>query len=301
MRPLPLVLAVVPILAQAACLDPSATVERRLERTFQVAAGSTVHVQLSGGRVTAETGPPGTVHVVLRQVARTNAGEQTAEAMLKDLEISATQDGNEVRLIGRRRRFVSWSGWGVWRLDHIQLSATVMAPADVRLDLDTSGGTIDVRGDRTAEVRADTSGGSIAVDGGAGPMLLNTSGGSIKVGRSLGTLHADTSGGSIGVDYIGSTARDIDLATSGGSIRVGLDPAVDLNVSAGTSGGDVEIVGVPFDSRSQGRSHASGTINGGTGRLRASTSGGSIRLRAAVDPGPSVNLAMHAVERTRRD
>jgi hypothetical protein len=269
--------------SQAACLDSPAVLERRLERSYKVSSDSTVRVELSGGSVTAVTGPPGTVQVLLRQVVHTNAGEREAESLLSTYQVSVVQDGSEVRLIARRtRRGDDWQSWG---RNRVRLSATVTVPPDVRLDLDTSGGRISIQGIRTAEVRADTSGGSIAVDGGSAPFTLNTSGGSIKVVHALGRLRADTSGGSVAVDYVGASASDIDLSTSGGSIRVGLDPAAGMNVAAGTSGGTVRIEGLSFEGHSQGRSHASGTINGGgTGRLRASTSGGGILVRAASNP-----------------
>jgi hypothetical protein len=41
---------------------------------------------------------------------------------------------------------------------------------------------------------------------------------------------------------------------------------------------------LPFEALSHGRSHANGTINGGTNRLRASTSGGGISIRGVGGP-----------------
>ena len=108
----------------------------------------------------------------------------------------------------------------------------------------------------------------------------------------LGRLSADTSGGGINVGYVGPTARDVVLTTSGGSIRVGVDPKASLAVDAGTSGGSVRVEDLPFDTLSHGRSHANGTINGGTNRLRASTSGGGISIRGVGDPGLARNVGM---------
>jgi hypothetical protein len=76
---------------EAACFDPPAVLERRFERTFQVAAGSSVRVELSGGSVTTQTGPAGTVRLQLRQVARTTGGERRAEDMLSNYQVSAIQ------------------------------------------------------------------------------------------------------------------------------------------------------------------------------------------------------------------
>jgi DUF4097 and DUF4098 domain-containing protein YvlB len=257
------------------CYDQTAVLERRLERTFHVAPGSTVRVELAGGSVTAETGPPGQVHVSIRQAVHTDEGESAANRILADYRVDATQEGPEILVVGRRQNLLSWTRWR----NRVDLSATVTAPPDVVLDLGTSGGRISVRGDRTAQVNADTSGGSVSADGGSGDLRLNTSGGSIRVGRVLGRLNADTSGGGINVAYVGPTARDVVLTTSGGSIRVGVDPKASLAVDAGTSGGSVRVEDLPFDVLSHGRSHANGTINGGSNRLRASTSGGGISIR----------------------
>ena len=268
-------LASLPLLCSLGCHDQNAVLERRLERSFQVAAGSTVRVELAGGSVTAETGPPGQVHVSIRQAVYTDDGESAANRVLADYRVEATQEGREVVVVGRRKNPLSWSRWR----ERVELSATVTAPPDVVLDLGTSGGRISVHGDRTAPVKAGTSGGSVSADGGSGDLRLNTSGGSIRVARVLGRLNADTSGGGINVGYVGPSARDVVLTTSGGSIRVGVDPKASLAVDAGTSGGSVRVEDLPFDVLSHGRSHANGTINGGANRLRASTSGGGISIR----------------------
>jgi hypothetical protein len=277
-------LAVLPVIAGGACIEQGAVLERRLERSFQVASGSTVRVELSGGSVTAVTGPPGVVQVSVLQTVHTNESEQAATRRLEDYLVDARQERGEVLVVGRRKSLLSW---GRWRGNGVRLSTTVTAPPDVRLDLGTSGGRINVRGERVAAVRAATSGGSVSVDGGSADLALNTSGGSIRVARALGRLTADTSGGGITVDYLGASAGDVVLQTSGGSIRVGLDPVGSFALDAGTSGGSVRIEDLPFDALSHGRSHANGTINGGANRLRASTSGGSVTIHAVGDPGRS--------------
>jgi hypothetical protein len=265
------------VAGQTACFSLSfaGTVERRVERVFTVAAGAAVNVRISGGGITADAGEAGTVRVTLRQ--RITAGsEAEADRALEEYEIALTQEGNEIRVVARPKNR-NWS-------NRVHVSARVTAPSDARLDLQTSGGGITVRGDRQAALRAATSGGGIDVDGGAGDLVLDTSGGGIEVGRALGVLSADTSGGGISVDYVGAAARQIELGTSGGGIRVGVDPAASLAITASTSGGGVHIDGLPFRAESHSRSRARGTINGGAGRLQAETSGGSIDVRAATAP-----------------
>jgi len=264
--------------ALVAVFPAAGTVDRTLERSFNVAPGSIVKVDITGGPITATVGPAGTVQLTLKQEIR--AGSETeANDLLAHFEIAATQQGEEVRLTARMKEKLGWlHQWG----NAVRFSAVLTVPANVRLDLDTSGGSIKVNGETTAALRADTSGGSITVDGGSGDLNLDTSGGGIKVGRALGKLRADTSGGSITVGYVGATVTDVNLATSGGSISCGVDPAARLNLAADTSGGSVQVEGLPFEAHSREHSHASGKINGGGAPLRADTSGGSIVIHGAA-------------------
>ena len=256
----------------------SAQIERRLERSFSAEAGSVVTVEMSGAPITVNTGGSDNVQLTLRQVIAVDSDSE-ADRLLEDYEIVAGQQAGAISFIARRKT----EGGENYRRGNsrVRFEATLTVPANIRLDLNTSGGSIAVHGERTAAVDADTSGGSITVDGGRGDMHLDTSGGTIRVARAYGVLHADTSGGSIAVEYLGPDVTDVSLDTSGGSIRVGVDAAAKLDVRAGTSGGGVDIDGLPFQAQSVGRSRASGTLNGGGGQLRANTSGGSIEIRAA--------------------
>jgi hypothetical protein len=252
-------------------------VERRLERTFTVQPDSLVVVRITGGPITVSTGSGRSMSLTLDQRISNTSSEARADEALQDYEISAVQQGGTVTLTARRHpdRERRWRRGDV----HVSFQATLTVPADVRLQLDTSGGPIMVRGERLAHVDADTSGGPITVDGGRANFILDTSGGAIRVGRVLGNVRANTSGGGITVDYVGPTATEVLLDTSGGSIRVGVDRAARLDITAATSGGSVDINDLPFETRSLRRSRASGTINGGGGRLTADTSGGSIEIR----------------------
>ena len=258
-------------------LSGAPQVERRLERTFTVAAGSTVLVDISGGPIDVETGSGRSVQLTLLQRVDNVSNDAQADEALRDYDISATQQDSTVTLIGRRHRGTSER----WRRGdpHVRLSARLTVPADVKLDLDTSGGPITVRGERAANVQVHTSGGAITVDGGRADFALDTSGGPIRVGRVLGNVRAETSGGSITVDYVGPNATEVLLDTSGGAIRVGVDRAAKLDISASTSGGSVDVENLPFETRTIRRTRAVGSINGGGGRLTADTSGGSIEIR----------------------
>lgn len=266
------------LLATAAVLPATAGIERSLDQTFNVASGSIVKVDVSGCSIRTMVGPAGTARVVLKEKFRTdNAAE--ADKLLERYEIVCTQQGDEVKLVVKHKGGLGFH-WGLG--ERVEFAPEITLPADVRLDLDTSGGSITIAGEMTASVRADTSGGSIRADGGS-DLNLDTSGGSIQVRRALGKLRADTSGGSITVDFVGPGATEVNLDTSGGSIRAGVDPAAKLDLVADTSGGSVQVDGfASFVVEKKERDHVSGRLNGGGGKLRADTSGGSIRITAAT-------------------
>lgn len=257
----------------------AAPLERQVERTFTVAPGSLVSIDISGGSISVTTSTDRAARITLIQRVDV-ATEREADAALADYTVSFTQQDDKVAVVARRKREVRWRPGS----PRVNISAELAVPADVRLDLDTSGGSIVVRGYRNAALDADTSGGSITVDGGSAGINLDTSGGSIRVGRALSVLHADTSGGSITVDHVGAAAREVTLDTSGGSIRVGVAPTARLNIEASTSGGGVSADGLPINvTNMRGRSQLSGTLNGGGGRLHAATSGGSVRITASSE------------------
>lgn len=267
--------------AFTAVIGPSfGPLERRVERSFEVAPGSAVAVDISGGSISVTTGPGRTARLVLVQRVEA-ASEREADEAIARYSVSLSQAGDQVRLATRRKNDGTW---GLGRRQHVNMNAELIVPADVRLDLDTSGGSIGVRGDRTAEVSADTAGGSISVDGGRAAFDLDTSGGSIRVGHALSVLRAHTSGGSITVGHVGASARDVVVQTSGGSIRVGVAPDARLTVDASTSGGSVSADALPLNISARSRSALTGTLNGGGGgRLHAATSGGSVSIRPSQE------------------
>lgn len=260
--------------AIAIAAPETAPLERELAHTYQVTPGSTVVVDISGGRISVVPSSGRNATVRLIQRVHTTS-EREAEAALRDYTVVMTQENGGVRLTTRRS---SGPNVGFWRRARVQMDAELAVPPDVVLEVKTSGGSIDIRGERTARINAHTSGGSIKVEGGTASIAVNTSGGSIRIGRTTSTLRARTSGGSVHVDHVDASASDVDVSTSGGSVHVGVSTAARLTVDASTSGGRVSASGLPLATSRHSNSHVSGALNGGAGRLRAHTSGGSVRI-----------------------
>ena len=241
--------------------------ERHLDRTFTVAPGGSLTVDVDGGTINVTGGDTRqvVVHVVLKG----------SDSSLEETDLSAEQHGNDVVVRGDKRSnsFFGLFNWG----NSSGAKVTVTVPQRYNVDLKTSGktsgGNISLA-DITGDIRMSTSGGGIDLARLHGDTFVRTSGGGIKVVDVTGDVDAQTSGGGMRVEKVKGNVRahtssgevratnivgDVDLHSSGGRV---LAEGVDGAIRADTSGGsvDVELVGA----------------NRG---IVATTSGGSITVR----------------------
>ncbi|HVY23625.1 MAG TPA: DUF4097 family beta strand repeat-containing protein [Steroidobacteraceae bacterium] len=265
------------VLATAA--NASANTTRTRVEDYSVMPGAHVNVKINGGPINVKAGAAGKVHVELVAVANASSEKELDELIAKAQPI-IEQKGQQIRVVLHDGDH--GGSWSWWHSDNgVHFRVNLIVPTAVDLDLDTSGGPINVDGEVQGEVHVHTSGGPISITGATGKLDLDTSGGGITVDRVLQQLHADTSGGSIQIGYVGPDVVDINADTSGGNISIGLDAAGNYDLDADTSGGNVSINGLSFDASRQDRTHAEGRINRGGARVRADTSGGNVDIHAA--------------------
>ena len=290
-----------------------AKIERIVEKTFTVQPGGTLRVETQGGEI--RVGPSGdnVVKVTAREKIRASS-EAEADELLKKLDLTIEQSGNDVTARAKYERPAMGFNFGSWPPVSVDFIVTV--PASFLTDLHTSGGGITV-GNLAAKVNARTSGGGIklgkigaAVDartsgGGVtleearGPVKLSTSGGSITVGVVAGeaelstsgggiriesvegSLRASTSGGSIRAGFAGPLKDDCALSTSGGSVKVTVDKTAAFRLDASTSGGSVDAEGltITLEKSNRGRTQLTGAVNGGGSLLKLRSSGGDIVVK----------------------
>lgn len=263
----------------AATLPCYAKIQRTVEKTFPLPAEGSVKVNISGGSINVVIGDTDRVEVELTQTFRTNS-ESEADEISEQYDIILEQRGQEIKIAATHDKSGRW-----WKNSNHRgsgFSARLTVPAYAKLDLDTSGGSIKIRGETSSDIRANTSGGSIDITGSSGDLHLDTSGGSISVEKALGKIHVDTSGGSITIRYVGPGSAGVHADTSGGGIHIGLDQSGAYDIVADTSGGSVRIEGLNFKATKQDRTHAEGTVNGGGVKVYADTSGGGIVIRGAT-------------------
>lgn len=232
---------------------------KEIERSFNANEGETLTVKTDAGSIEILTHNSDSIEV--------NAKIEGSQE--DEFDVSFDADGDGLTIVGKRE---NGHGWG-WNSLKVKYEITV--PKRYNLDLDTSGGSIQIE-DIIGEIKVRTSGGSISVGDVEGDVSLHTSGGSIRTNDIMGEIDAHTSGGSIEVTFAKQPQKDASLTTSGGSITARLPADVAIDLDASTSGGRVksefDVVGKVKKQRIRGK------INGGGTELELHTSGGSVRV-----------------------
>jgi hypothetical protein len=298
------------LLAAPAMLQ--AKITRTVEKNFTVQPGGNLKVKTAGGDIKVLTGTGNEVKVTATEQIHADS-EAKADELLKDLELTIEQQGNDVTATAKYDR---QGGWHIGNWPPVNVSFTVVVPSQFNVDLNTSGGNIglqsingharlrtsggDLKIDRvegevdgstsggnivlhegTARVHLTTSGGDIHVDRAGGEADLSTSGGNIVINSVQGRLSATTSGGDVKASIEGALKGDCKLTTSGGQVVVNVDKNAAFDLKAHTSGGDVDAAGITISIEKGGlrRSSLAGKVNGGGPELYLGSSGGDIRIR----------------------
>jgi len=299
------------VAASALAVSARAEIKRTVEKTFTVQPGGALKVQTSGGDIRVLTGSGNEVKVTALERIKAGSDAQ-ADEMLKELDLRMEQQGDNVTAVAKYDKKGGWH----WGSTPVSVSFTVVVPSRYNVDLNTSGGDIqlesingqarlrtsggDLKIDRvegevdggtsggnivlregTAKVRLSTSGGDIHVDRAGGEADLSTSGGGIVIKSVLGRLTASTSGGDIKASIEGALKGDCRLTTSGGEVVVAVDKSAAFDLKAHTSGGDVDAAGITIAIEKGGlrKSSLAGKVNGGGPLLYLGSSGGDIRVR----------------------
>lgn len=232
---------------------------KEIERSFTVTEGESLTVKTDAGSIEIKTHNNDSIEVF--------AEVEGSQEDNFDISFDVNDDGLEI--VGRNDNSHGWN----WNSLKVKYQITV--PKRFNLDLDTSGGSIEIE-DITGEIKVRTSGGSISVGDVNGDISLHTSGGSIRTEDVMGEIDAHTSGGSINVTFAKQPLKDASLTTSGGSITARLPSNVAIDIDASTSGGRVKT---EFDVSGKVKNQRiRGKINGGGPEIELHTSGGSVRV-----------------------
>jgi DUF4097 and DUF4098 domain-containing protein YvlB len=228
--------------------------ESARSKSFNVNKGGTIEISTSVGDIQILTWEKNEVYVNIEGLDEEDISQ-----------VKMSQNGNIVR-VSYRTRWGDGSG-------HVRFNVNV--PSQFNLDLNTSGGDLEVKGGLTGKIDGSTSGGDIKLGNVfGGPVDVSTSGGDISTGKLEGEGHLKTAGGDI---HVGSVNGSLYANTSGGSIRV---ETVSKTLEAKTAGGDIVIGDVGGEARV---STSGGDVSVGkvSGKATLSTAGGDIELKGA--------------------
>lgn len=292
-----------------------AKITRNVDKTFAVQPGGHLKAATQGGDITIRTSDSPEVRIRARQVVRAST-EQEADEILAKLTLTLEQNGNDVTAESKYEKRGSGNWFGSW--PPVSVSFEITVPRNYHLNLNTSGGDIEVASltgdvrartsggdlkfaridgdidastsggdivlnEGTARAKLSTSGGNIEVDRAGGPTEVSTSGGDIKLNSVANLISATTSGGDVRAVITGPLTQDTLLSTSGGEVDVRVVKGTGFQLDASTSGGDVKADGltITIEKGGSGKSRLSGAVNGGGPRLKLRSSGGDVIIRAS--------------------
>jgi len=246
------------------------TADEPFSRSFDVSGAPRIIVETFNGSIDVQTGEAGQVDI--DGTKRGSGASQTeAQADLKNVEVSMTQEGDTIRMVARRTDSAFNTGSSGASFD-------LIVPAGATLDLRSSNGglaSIGVTGDVTMR----TSNGEIDVRGGAGRLDLQTSNGRIRIEAQDAAVDAHTSNGAI--DFRGALADGEHVFdTSNGSLDITLPSDARFRIDADTSNGKVTTDFAVTVSGSLEDDQLKGTVGDNPSiSIRATSSNGSISIR----------------------
>lgn len=237
-----------------------ADIDKKVEKTFAAEAGGKLLVDSDYGSVTIRSHASNEVLVKVSLRADTN-NESRAQDWFEEFELRFDDNGKDVSVYGE----MDWH-WN--KRNRLRVAFDIAVPEVYDLRVETGGGSLDVNGVE-GQMDLRTSGGSIDLDQLKGNINAKTSGGSVRVEDAEGDIIVGTSGGSI---RLRDLSGDVEARTSGGSIEA---RAIEGDLSAKTSGGSLRLEEI-------------------SGNLEAGTSGGSIYAELIDQISSAVELRTSA-------
>jgi uncharacterized protein involved in outer membrane biogenesis len=277
-----------------------------LVKTYKAADISNVEVSTSGGSISVagQTADEARVEVYIHanNWKGNELNKAEIEERLKNYTITISKEGNKLVAKAERKN----KNWNDWK-NGLSVAFKVFAPEKASTDLNTSGGSINLKKmtgnhhvntsggsitlrDLSGKMKGGTSGGSINIDNCHNQIDLETSGGSITANDSDGDIHLETSGGSLNFRNLQGTIHG---STSGGSVRA---DNIKGEFITSTSGGSIHLKGIAatLDASTSGGGIDAEIISLGK-YVKLSTSAGGINVQMPLDKGIDLDLDANRV------
>ena len=279
-----LLLAVVPLAAQALTVQPSGAAPATESRTVPLASGSILRVHNVNGLVKVEAWDRAEVQFT-GEFKPSSDGEQVK------VVLEPVSGGLEVRGV-----YPKHHGWGAYRGAQCQM--TLKVPRQVRPTLETVNGGIELTGTEgraslttvnggvqakslPEALEVSTVNGAISLEGVTGPVVLNTVNGGIRLTEVAGDVHAETTNGGVSATLSGTTwqGAGLDLRTTNGGVTLEIPRGYNARLETGTTNGGFSTDFPITIQGSLGR-RITTTLGKGGPMIRATTVNGGVRIRA---------------------
>ena len=286
------------IVTLAALLIPAtaATAQDSIKRSFEVASGGVLYLDIDRGNVEVETSSGNQVNIVLERDVDGASGDEKKE-ILERHEYSVERDGSDVVVESRFDQDDEDWTWGRWRKKYrFSLHVRVQVPREYNVDFHTGAGNVEI-----ADVRGDVDGrtgaGNITIGRIDGRVDVTSGSGNVDVEGAIGSIRAQSGAGNITLDNVSGDVRamtgagnviarissqpdgDSRLESGAGNVTAYVGGSVGLTVDAHASVGSANC---DYDLRVRGKwmsKSFSGAINGGGPDLTMRSGVGNVSLR----------------------
>ncbi|MBZ5587722.1 MAG: DUF4097 domain-containing protein [Acidobacteriia bacterium] len=298
-----LVAALIAPLAASACIRTQVPLSIHETKTFAVAAGKLVRLDVRSLDVEVQVAPGNAITAQVEIDARSSsrgAANRWVESHTPVFEDSPS--ALEIRQPSRRTGIV------IFGYLNAKARVKLVMPPECRLEVRTSSGDVSVSGDSVVAgpVRVRTSSGDVTVTGGLRELIVKTSSGDVRVRhQALTALEADTTSGDVTLEsgcqraIVGTSSGDVRLEqlqgglsadTSSGEVAASWATlAPGANVRVRTTSGDVRLR-VPETAQLRGR------ISTSSGSIHSDFSGTSERRERELSfaaTGDAVEIEVH--------
>lgn len=257
-----------------------ADVEDKITKSYEVAPGGQLSVEVDRGSIEVKTTDRASVDIEVIRKAR--GSEAKAGRVLKDHVVTTTQDGNKVLVRAEYQgpKSLGWFGGS----PQFNVSYQITVPRKFEVNLKTAGGNIKVA-ELTGKTQVHTSGGDLTLEKIEGPISGHTSGGNINVAGCRGQVDLHTSGGNLKLSEI---EGDVSAKTTGGSIHA---EQITGKTIVKTSGGNIKVAGLKgsVEAKTSGGHIAAEVLGQPEGACSFDTSGGNINITLGGDVAVDVD------------
>jgi hypothetical protein len=240
----------------------AATLKETVDRTLDVAPGTSLVLKNVNGSVTVKAWDQPRVHLVAKK--EVEADHEAVQKAMSELRVEVLPaNGRLLVTTHYPNQDKSVSGILDWLFgDHIDASVQyeLTVPRNMDVDLATVNGSIHL-----ADVE--------------GKHELDTTNGKVEVLRCAGSLEASTVNGSIHAELTKVTkGQPMSFETTNGRIEVTVPATLAVDLDAGTTNGSIDTE-LPVQTMRVSRNSLRGSINGGGTPLRMHTTNGGIAIR----------------------